>query len=230
MNDESTLKALQQGFAPVPGTGISSASKTETIKAVVTAQPTAQVTQIGQPANFSNVRTQDLVDNNDNVIEFNFTNSTGAAQTIYFSTLFGQPGDFEAFNQQPSAVDFATFTENNSDVPANCGVLKGFNYRAAMMGIIIGNFTIQTDDLAQSNKPLIVGYLTKVLTRMESKRIPSLCDACFNNNDNAYTKEFVGPFAVDKANYLGYQVLNGKTVMIRITIIGESVVSQFTAE
>jgi len=227
MNDQATLNALQNGFAPVPG---AQTDKTAVVKAVITAQPNSTVTQIGQPANFSNIRTQDLVDNNDNVIEFNFSNGTGATQTVFFSTLFGQPGDFEAFNQLPSAVDFATFTENNSDVPANCGILKGVNFRAAMMGIIIGNFTIQTDDLNQSNQPLIVGYLTKVLTKMESKRIPSLCDACFNNNDNAYTKEFIGPFAVDKANYLGYKVLNGKTVMVRIVIIGEQIISQFTAE
>lgn len=227
MNDQNTLQALEQGFV----------SKTEGVKdkatliaAVATTNGNTTVTQIGKPVDFSNINMQNLVDNNDNVIEFTFVNGTGADQIVYFSSLFGLPGDHEAFGLPASAVDFATFKETSTDYQANAGQVKGFNSRIKIMPVIIKSFTIQTTDLQQSNQKLIVGYLTKTLTKMETSRIPTLCDACYNNNANAYTKEFQGPFGVGGSNYIGYRVRNGVTVMVRIELVGEAKVSQFVAE
>ena len=227
MTDQTTLQALEQGFKTVPG---QVQDKAKLVAAIATTEAPAQVTQIGKPVDFSNINMQSLVDNNDNVIEFNFDNQTGAKQVVYLSALFGQPGSHEGFNLPPSAVDFASFLETSTDYQSNAGAVKGFNERAARMPVIIKSVTIQTDSLAQSNTKLIVGYLTKTLTKMESSKIPSLCDACYNNNDNAYTKEFIGPFGVGMSNYIGYTVLNNTQVYMRIELVGESLVSQFTAE
>lgn len=227
MNEQKTLQALEQGFVTKTG---EVQDKATLIAAVATTTAPAQVTQIGKPTDFSNINMQGLVENNDNVIEFNFDNQTGAAQIVYLSALFGQPGEHEGFNLPASAVDFASFLETSTDYQSNAGAVKGFNSRAAKMPVIIKNVTIQTSDLAQSNQKLIVGYITKVLTKMESGKIPSLCDACYNNNDNAYTKEFNGPFGVGQSNYIGYRILNDQQVYMRIELVGESKVSQFTAE
>jgi len=227
MSDQTSLQALEQGFVSKPG---SVQDKATLIAAVATTQAPAQVTQIGKPVDFSNINMQNLVDNNDNVIEFNFDNQTGAAQIVYFSALFGLPGEHEGFNLPASAVDFASFLETTTDYQSNAGQVKGFNSRVKTMPVIIKSFTIQTSDLNQSNQKLIVGYLTKTLTKMESSKIPSLCDACYNNNDNAFTKEFVGPFGVGASNYLGYRILNGVQVMCRIELVGEAKVGQFVAE
>lgn len=227
MNNTTTLDALQQGFVTKSS---DVKPQAELVAAVATAQSPAQVTQIGPPVQFSTINAQSLVSKNDSVIEFQFHNGTGAPQNVYFSTLLGQPGSAESFNQPPSAVDFATFTELNSVSPANCGILKGFNLRAQFMPVVINNVTIQTTDLAQSNKRLFVGYITKNLTMMENGIVPSLCDACFNNNDNAYTKEFRGPFVVGKSTYLKYVVNNNVDVYFRIEIAGESNVANFTPE
>jgi len=227
MNDQNTLSALEQGFVTRQG---AVQDKATLIAAVATTNAPATVTQIGKPVDFSNINMQGLVDNNDNVIEFNFDNQTGANQIVYFSSLFGLPGEHEGFNLPASAVDFASFLETTTDYQSNAGQVKGFNSRAKAMPVIIKNFTIQTDDLNQSNQKLIVGFLTKTLTKMESSKIPSLCDACYNNNDNAFTKEFQGPFGVGMSNYIGYRVLVGKQVMVRIELVGEAKVSQFVAE
>ncbi len=227
MNDQNTLAALEQGFATKPG---NVQDKATLIAAVATTNAPSQVTQIGKPVDFSNINMENLVDNNDNVIEFNFDNQTGATQIVYLSALFGLPGEHEGFNLPASAVDFASFLETSTDYQSNAGAVKGFNSRASKMPVIIKSITIQTDDLAQSNRKLIVGYITKTLTKMESGKIPSLCDACYNNNDNAYTKEFQGPFGVGMANYVGYSILNNKQVYMRIELVGEGKVSQFTAE
>ncbi len=227
MNDQGALQAMEQGFITKPG---SVQDKGTLIAAVATTNAPAQVVQIGKPIDFSNINMQSLVDNNDNVIEFNFTNNTGAAQVVYLSALFGLPGEHEGYNLPATAVDYASFLETTTDYQANAGQVKGFNSRARLMPVIIKSITVQTDDLQQSNQKLIIGYLTKTLTKMESSRIPSLCDACYNNNDNAFTKEFVGPFGVGQSNYIGYRVLNGKTVMMRVELVGEGKVSQFVAE
>ena len=227
MNDQSSLEALSQGFKTVPG---SVQDKTSLIAAVATTSAPAQVVQIGKPIDFSNINMQQLVDNNDNVIEFNFINNTGATQIVYLSALFGLPGEHEGYNLPASAVDFASFLETSTDFQSNAGAVKGFNSRARLMPVIIKSITIQTSNLQQSNQKLIVGYLTKTLTKMESSKIPSLCDACYNNNDNAYTKEFVGPFGVGQSNYVGYRILNGQEVMMRIELVGEAKVGQFVAE
>ncbi len=223
--NQSTLSALGQGFVVTE----KNANVGAVVSAAVNANPTTQVVQIGKPAQFATINPQDLIDKCDNVIEFNFHNGTGAAQIVYFSTLFGQIGTAASFNQPPSAVDFATFTETGSDAPANAGILKGFLLRAGFMGLIFGKIVIQTNDLAQSNQPLLIGYFTNVLTKLEKKCIPSLCDACYNNNDNAFTKEFVGPYAVSGANYIGYKVLDGKDVLVRCEILGEVQTQAFTA-
>lgn len=220
----NTLQALSQGFITreVPGnlveqsTVISTPSKTELV-------------QIGAPINCNNILVSNLIGNDDNIIEFNFVNNTGADQTVYFSSLFGQPGDHEAFGQPPSAVDFPNFEEVGSLDPSNTGSLRGFNFRTGIMGLLISVFTIQTTSLAQAGQPLIIGFLTKTLTRKESKKIPAFCDACFNNNSSAYTKEFRGVFAWGKANYLGYKVLAGSNVLIRIELLAEANCEGYTA-
>ena len=75
MNDQNTLQALEQGFVTKPG---SVADKAQLVSAVVQTSAPSTVTQIGKPVDFSNINMQSLVDNNDNVIEFNFDNQTGA--------------------------------------------------------------------------------------------------------------------------------------------------------
>lgn len=227
MKDQNALQALEQGFVTRPG---DVQDRATLIAAVATTNGPSQVTQIGKPVDFSNINMQGLVDNNDNVIEFDFDNQTGAAQIVYLSALFGLPGEHEGFGLQASAVDFASFLETTTMYQANAGQVKGFNSRAKTMPVIIKSFTIQTSNLAQSNQKLIVGFTTKTLTKMESSKIPSLCDACYNNNDNAFTKEFVGPFGVGQSNYIGYKVLAGQTVMVRIELVGEGKVTQFVAE
>lgn len=205
------LRQMAQGVIPV---------KSDTGVEVITVKPQTELMQVGAPANFATINMQSLQRGNDNIFQGTLKNESEATRDLVIGGLASGKGDYQAFNLQPSAVDFATVIELTSAVPANTGKFQALNKRLSVMPAIFSMITMQTNVPAQSNVNLITGFITKSLTPQENTIFSPVCDACQNNSITVFTKEFKGAFFAGLNNYI-------KIPLVRMIGVGEFVTLRF---
>lgn len=224
------LNKLAMGFVQ---TRQSAAPKAELIQAVATIEPATEMVQVAQPAQYAQINLQSLQKGNDNIFQGSLRNESGATRNLIIGGLFSLQGEYQGFNLQPSAVDFATVIELTSLAPSNTGIFQGLNSRLKNMPAVISKITMQTDVPAQSTQSIKTGFITKSLTPQENTVFSPVCDACQNNNTTLYTKEFNGVFVVGRNNYISIPLVamvGAQFVTIRLEYAGEEQVAALTQQ
>ena len=226
------LRQLAAGFTQQVVHG-SSAPKAELIQAVAEVQMPQELVQVANPANYSAINMQNLQKGNDNIFQGTLRNESGASRNLIIGGLFSLQGEYQAFNLNPSAVDFATVIELTSLAPSNTGIFQGLNTRLKQMPAVFSKITIQTDVAAQSNQSIKTGFITKSLTPQENTVFSPVCDACQNNNTTIFTKEFNGVFMAGRNNYISIPLVSmagAQFATIRLEYAGEEQIASLTQQ
>lgn len=230
-NNGSLLGNLANGFMPTNTSGSCSTP------VVVVSQPqsNASVEKVFSPPTTNAINVSDLANQITSDIEFNFTNNTGAAQTVYFSSIFGQQGQATDNFGTPAAVDFPAFHGDPLLVGGSqeSGGSALANYIQTLISNgpqVISKVTVQTTDATQRNVKLqVIVSQTNNTAPLVKSMLPGVCDTCANNNNsNLFTVTFNGPFGVGGPTSLGYTVNNGISVTVRLSVAG-TVVNNFVA-
>lgn len=212
----------------------SMAPKAELIQAVATVEPATEMVQVAQPAQYAQINLQSLQKGNDNIFQGTLKNESDATRNLIIGGLFSLKGEYQGFNLQPSAVDFATVLELTSLSPSSTGIFQGLNQRIKIMPAVFSKITMQTNVPAQSTQSIKTGFLTKSLTPQENTIFSPVCDACQNNNTTLFTKEFNGVFVVGRNNYISIPLVRmpalGEFVTLRLEYAGEEQVAALTQQ
>lgn len=227
MNPVVTLEELANGVQSCQTVQPLDPTILEALKAAVTTQRT--VTNVSQPVNAKTIDNTTLGSGVENQTEFTFTNGTGVTITYWFTALFNEAGDPADFGiSGNSAVDYPA-AQGSGTHPENGGSdLRVFNKKAIANpgGYIIGRIEVTVSTAGnQRNQYIVINTQDIAQDQCNSRRLPPLCDSCPNNNNQADTMvlTFKCPVAVGGNMSVGYPVLDGETVTVRVSSIGEGV-------
>lgn len=221
-NNSTPLDLLAAGYVSVPGCNT---------PIVVQQQSAPVVQQITTPITGRTVDLGALAQGTSNSTNFTFTNNTAATVNYWFSTLFMQPGDAQAFGiAGNSARDFpdalgdvgpGTHQTNGGDH------LSDLNQMAlSLRGLIVSKVTVQGSGTgsAQSLQELLINNQNLNGDSCVSRILPGICDACINNTDGTtFTKTFNGPIGYGGLTSFGYPVLTGETVQVRLYFMAQGI-------